>query len=91
MELRDDALHVQHDFGHIFFHTVDSRNLMKHPVDLDRSRGISLQRTEQDTTQGVGKRDAIASCQRLYHELAFATIFVESAGCNRRLLYFNHG
>ena len=62
---------------------------MEHSVDLDGDHCSSRKRAVEDPPHGVPQSRSVSSFQRLYHELAVASIFVNDF-CDRWLFNFYH-
>ena len=59
------TLDVQDDIGDILNHVGDSHELMLRTINLDGLNRSALERGKQDATQGVTKRIAITTLERL--------------------------
>ena len=74
VDLRDQALDIQNDLGHVLFDALDGRELVEDAVDLDRGHRHAGQRGQQDTTQAVADGHAVAAIQRFHDELAVGAV-----------------
>ncbi len=69
VQLEDHTLQIQQQVDYVFLHAIDGGVLMDHPSDRDFGRGITDHRRQQHATQGVTERMAIATLERLHHDL----------------------
>ena len=69
-----DALHIQHNLGHVFLDALNCRELVHHTVDFDAGDCNAGQAGKQHAAQAVAKRRAKAALQRFYHKFAIAAI-----------------
>ena len=74
VQLGNETLDVQNDFGNIFLNTRNGGELVYDAVDLDRLRGYTRQAGKKHTAQAVAQRSAEAALQRLYHKPAVSVI-----------------
>ena len=79
----NDALDVQNDLGH-------GGELMQNAVDLDARHGITGQRAEQNTAQGITEGNSVSPFQRLYDEGTLGTVVTEADSRNIGLFNLNH-
>ncbi len=56
---------IENNVRHILAHARNGGKFMQHTIDMDRGDCSSLQRGEQHATQGVAKRYAKTTLQRL--------------------------
>ena len=63
-------LDVQDDLGDVFLDVLDRAELVEDAGDLDAGDGGSLEGAEQDATQGVAQRHAVALLERGHLEAA---------------------
>ena len=90
MQLGNNALNIQHDFGNVFLNARNRRKLVLHTSDLDAGRCRARQRRQQDAAQRVAQRGAVAALKRLYDELAVGTVLRELFTVNTRFFDFDH-
>ena len=88
IELRNNALHVQDDFGNVLFYTGDRGDLVQHAVNLNADYCNTGKRAEQDSAQGVSKGSAVAAFERFDNKFANFPVITEKIGDDVRL--FNH-
>ncbi len=69
VELHDDTLEVQQDVDHVLLHAVERRVLVQHARDADLGRRVARHRGQQDAAQRVAQRVAVATLERLHHDL----------------------
>ena len=86
MQLGNNALNIQHDFGNVFLNARNRRKLVLHTSDLDAGRCRARQRRQQDAAQ----RGAVAALKRLYDKLAVGTVLRELFTVNTRFFDFDH-
>ena len=58
IQLAAQLLEVENDFGNIFLHALDDRELMEHTVDAHTRHRHTGQAREQHATHGIAKRSA---------------------------------
>ena len=63
-----DLLHVQQEFGRVFLHASDGRELVLDLVDAHGGHGGAFERAEEHAAQRVAERDAVARFERLGDE-----------------------
>ena len=64
-----NAFEVQQDVDHIFLHAIDRRVLVHNASDGDFSHCIANHRRQQNATQSIAQRVAIATLKRLQGNL----------------------
>ena len=69
VQLRNDALYVEHDFGYVFLYTRNGRELMLHTIDLDAACSRARQARQQNAAKRVSEGGSVSALQRLYDEL----------------------
>jgi hypothetical protein len=63
-------LEVQDDFGYIFHYPFDGREFVVYATDPNGGNGISFQRAQQHTAQGVAYGEAVTGLEGAEFELA---------------------
>ena len=69
------ALDVHDDLRHVLLDSGNGTEFMQHTLNLDLAYRCSRQGGKHNSSQGVAKRDAIASFQRLNHKLSILLVF----------------
>src|SRR5690606_18359233 len=69
VQLEDNAFEVQQDVDHVFPDAWQRRVFVHHASDLYFSRGVARHGRQQDATQGITQRMAIAAFERLHDDL----------------------
>src|SRR5690606_1525319 len=69
VQLEDNALEVQQDVDHVFPDARQRRVFVHHACDLYFSGRIARHRRQQNATQGITQRVAIAAFERLHDDL----------------------
>jgi len=69
VELQHDTLQVQEDVDDVLLHAVERRVLVQHAGDADLGRRVAGHRGQQDAAQRVAQRVAVATLERLHHDL----------------------
>ena len=91
IELCGNALDVQNDFGDIFLHPVNRRELVHYAVNFNAGYSNAGQAGKQHTPQAVAQSCTEASLQRLYHKLTVAAICGEAGGVDLGSFDLHHG
>src|SRR5216683_5804263 len=69
VQLHHDALQVEDDVDDVLLHTLDGRVLVQHAGDLHLGRRVARHRGEQDASERVAQRVAVAALERLHDHL----------------------
>ena len=77
----DKTLHVQNDVGDVLDNALGGGELVLHALDLDSGCLSTVQRREQDATQRVAKRVAIAALERLDDEASNGVAYFLCCNC----------
>ena len=91
IELRSNALNVQHNFGNVFFYAVNCGELVHYAVNFNAGYSNAGQAGKQHTPQAVAQSCTEASLQRLYHKLTVAAICGEAGGVDLGSFDLHHG
>ena len=90
VDLRNKSLHVQDDFGNVFFDTRYRRKLMLNAIDLDRCHCYTGKRGEKHPPQAVAQGRAVAALKRLQYKSSVSSVRLNLSRLNYRLFNLYH-
>ena len=69
VQLQHHSLEVEQDIDHVLLHALDRRVFVQDAGDLHLGRGEAGHRRKQNAAQRVTERMAVATLERLHHDL----------------------